>query len=165
MKSSLKKALDSLKEENLTQLFSFIEEEDLEFINEKGYTKEEMLQRAYDFFEGKNDQTVKLISQDLHKFNVTLHDMLFAKKEVVSQTNRRSGNQSKQNSLTPNQTLVMNRINKIFEKNNIDKVRTDNIDIRGKSKFFLGGVLTTLVERKLVAIEIIDKKKYVVLVK
>lgn len=166
MKSQIKKALDTLDEKNLLKLLSFIEDEDIDFLREKDYTKVELLESSYNFFEGKNDQTLKVISQDLHKFEEALHDKIFSKRDIKnSQTQKEKLAKKSGDSLTPNQTMVLNRIKKLLEKSPTGLVRTDNIDIRNKSKFFIGGVLTTLVERKIVLIEIIDKKKYAKILK
>lgn len=165
MKLTIAKTIKGLSQENLIQLVSFIDDEDIDFVTEMNYSVEELLEKAETFFSKKDDSTLKIVSKDLQQANEKLHALIFTKKDTSSSDNKRSSNTSKTtDSLTPNQTLVINKIRKMIEKSATGKIRTDSIEIKDKSKFFLGGVLTTLVEKKLIFIEIEDKKKYVKLV-
>lgn len=160
MKLLIQKAVKGLQDQHLMQLLAFIEEEELDFIQEMKYSNAELLEKVEKFFKDKDDATLKTISKDLSAANPKLHPLVFAKKEPAVSSSPRHNSKSG-NVLTPNQTLVINKIRKLIDKNQNGKVRTDSIVIKDKSKFFLGGVLTTLVEKKLIVVEVEDKKKYV----
>ena len=164
MKTQIQKSIKSLGKDYLMQLLSFIEEEDLDFIQEMEYSQEELIKKTSKFFDNKDDSLIKKISKDLFKSNSKLFGQIFTKKDIQAKPPKpKSANNNSQ--LTENQQMVLNKINRLIQSSETGKIRTDSLTFKDKSKFFVGGVLTTLVERSLIRIEVENKRKFIHLIK
>lgn len=161
MKQKLIKLIGTLEMNELVSLLSFVQNEDMEFVESAGYTQEEAVTICRKFFENKKPETMRIISKEFSDAHPDLHKKLFISRRT-STTNVDS--KAGKISLTDNQRLLLNQIKSMVNRNNDGKVRTDFIKVKDKSKFFVGGVITTLIEKNIIKVESIEGKKFASLV-
>lgn len=161
MKQKLIKLIGTLEMNELVSLLSFVQNEDIEFVESAGYTQEEAVTICRRFFENKKPETMRIISKEFSDAHPDLHKKLFISRRT-STTNVDS--KAGKISLTDNQRLLLNQIKSMVNRNNDGKVRTDFIKVKDKSKFFVGGVITTLIEKNIIKVELIEGKKFASLV-
>lgn len=161
MRTKILKSIESLDINMIVSLTSFIEDDDMSFILETNYDLDELRSRVSNFFGNKEDKDLKKILKDLKKFDEPTRESLNkteVKKEKVVQVRIKSDNGE---SMTSNQKLVMSKIIRMVKASANNRIRTDSVIIKDKSKFFVGGVLTTLIEKGLIVVTLEEKKKFI----
>lgn len=161
MKQKLIKLIGTLEMNELVSLLSFVQNEDIEFVESAGYTQEEAVTICRKFFENKKPETMRIISKEFSDAHPDLHKKLFiSRRTSTASVDSKAGKIS----LTDNQRLLLNQIKSMVNRSNDGKVRTDFIKVKDKSKFFVGGVITTLIEKNIIKVELIEGKKFASLV-
>lgn len=161
MRTKILKSIESLDINMIVSLTSFIEDDDMSFILETNYDLDDLRSRVSNFFGNKEDKDLKKILKDLKKFDEATRESLNkteVKKEKVVQVRIKSDNGE---SMTSNQKLVMSKIIRMVKASANGRIRTDSVIIKDKSKFFVGGVLTTLIEKGLIVVTLEEKKKFI----
>lgn len=161
MKTKILKVVSTLDIDQIIGLTSFIEDDDMSGIKDTDYDLEDLRGKVGKFFDSKTDQVLKTILKDLKAHDVMLHDLFVDNKPKVARPTVVRPKTEAGETLTPNQKLVMSKINRLVKASSTGKTRTDSVVIKDKSKFFVGGVLTTLVEKGVITIAIEDKKKFI----
>lgn len=159
MKERIIKLVKELSESDLRLLLSFIREEELDFINQLVYTRQELIEECVVFFNNKDSNILRAVAKDLEQFDKRLKNSIIKHRRTSATV--ATATKIGEVKLTDNQKLVLRKIEQMSAKTEDGRVRIDFIEIKDKSKFFLGGVITTLVEKQVIAVEITDKKKFV----
>lgn len=163
MKERIIKLIRGLAEKDLRLLLSFVKNEDIDFINQLDYSKEELIEECVGFFDSKDTLLLRRISKDLENFNKALKNKIYKPRKASKSALTVVVSGGEEVRLTDNQKIVLKKIEQLIARSDDKRIRTDSVEIKDKSKFFLGGVLTTLIEKNLIQVTLDKKTKFITL--